>query len=93
VRFRSVEVEYDGEVFTVREMGALPRVRLFRDVGDDNDKALLALCDGLASCVYQDGKRIFDGAEAAGDIPQGLFNKLSDAWRNVNGVGEPDPNA
>lgn len=92
MKFNELTVEHDGEVYVVREMGALPRLRLFKDVGENEDAALMALCAGLAASVYQNGEKLFADAEAAGDVPQSLFEKLSVAWRKVNGVGDIDPN-
>ena len=93
MRFRQLEVEHNGEKFTVRELGALPRVKLFKDIGEDTDKAILASCAALALCVYQGDEPAFKDAEDAGNIPQALFDKLTKAWGQVNGMGDIDPNA
>lgn len=79
---RVKEVEHQGVTYSVRELGALERSRIYRGVDfKDEVQVLEAVCKSLCASVSVDGKPAFASPEA---VSQGDMEALVKVMEEVN---------
>lgn len=78
------DVTADGVVYSVREMGALDKMRCFADLKDDKVSQVEAVALALSKSVYIGDERAFKDMEDAGSVSLDTFNALSEAFTRVN---------